>query len=260
MSKVFIIAEAACTWLPSLETAYRSIRAAKACGADAWKTQWTSDPEAMAMRRGVDRDRYTRLAWSADALPLLKGECERVGIEFMCTVFLPKDVLTINRYVDRFKISAFESTDIELQHECLKVSAFKKPIIVSRNDPDTFKTDLPYPDMSILWCVSKYPTPIDEVRLCNMKAPRHGMLFQRFDGLSDHTTSVLTGAVAVGAGARIIEKHVRLADTPKEDPDYGHSLLLDCGSLDPQGDWGCEGCTKGFHRYVDNVREAERML
>lgn len=256
MSKTFIIAEAACTWLHGgLEAAFRSIRAAKECGADAWKTQWTSDPESMAMRRGVARDKYTRLGWAQDALPKLKEECERVGIEFMCTVFTPKDIPLIAPYVSRFKVSAFESKDEEFVQAHYYLS---KETIVSTNDPQNYSPPgMKLPGSArgvrVLHCVSKYPTPLDEAMI-------GWCAYEGIDGLSDHTTSTLTGAVAVGAGARIIEKHVRLSDTPSSDPDYGHSLLLDCGSMDAQGDWGCDGCTQGFHRYVELIREAERML
>ena len=237
MSKVFIIAEAACTWLHGgLEAAYRSIREAKACGADAWKTQFTSDPEAMAMRRGVGRDKYTRLGWGMDALPLLKAECDRVGIEFMCTVFIPKDIPLIAPYVKRFKVSAFESGD----REFVDAHPNGSRLVISRNAGRPYFSNSH--DFSVLYCVSQYPTPLEAL---NLPAFSENI---DYDGLSDHTTSTLTGAVAVGAGARIIEKHVRLSDTPTDDPDYGHSLVLD----DPLGPW--------FGDYVRNVRLAERML
>ena len=254
MTKVFIIAEAACTWLHGgLEAAYRSIQAAKACGADAFKTQWTSDPEAMAMRRGVARDKYTRLGWGVDALPLLKAECDRVGIEFMCTVFIPKDACTIHPYLKRAKVAAFERNDRELINA---LRAHIKDIIISYNGdaPHQYGSN----GWSALYCVSEYPTPLESLKMGRFldDQDEYG---RRYDGLSDHTTSVLTGAVAVGAGARIIEKHVRLSDTPETDPDYGHSLICEWDtrfqylSIAPQ-----QGTP--FKQYVDNIREAERML
>ncbi len=253
-SKVMVIAEAACTWLHGgLEAASRSIKAAAACGASAWKTQWTSDPEAMAMRRGAARDKYTRLGWAGDCLPKLKAMCDEVGIEFMCTVFIPKDIPLIAPYVSRFKVSAFESTDKEFIEAHRKyagrddVASTWKQVIVSMNPgkpiPDSF--------CDVLHCVSEYPTPLENLKLLRAEiGPEYWK-----DGLSDHTTSTLTGAVAVGAGARIIEKHVRLSDTPSTDPDYGHSLVVDFA------DNGFRGNSPyAFKTYVDNIREAERML
>lgn len=249
MSKVFIIAEAACTWLHGgLEAAYRSIEAAKACGADAWKSQWTSDPEAMAMRRGTDRDKYTRLAWGAPALPLLKQKCEEVGLEFLCTVFIEKDLPIISQYVKSIKVSAFESQDRAFLNAVCKL---EKPCFISVN-PGGQRLNF-CQDSNWLYCVSKYPCPLEDLRLASSKEIDWDMR-----GLSDHTTSVLTGAVAAGMGCHVIEKHVRLHGTPQDDPDYGHSLRLD----GPEG-CGCQDyCPPDDHfkTYVDNIRLAERML
>ncbi len=71
------------------------------------------------------------------------------------------------------------------------------------------------PGFSLLHCVSSYPTPDDQAHLCWI-----GELAGRFNvpvGYSDHTTNLLSGALAVAAGARILEKHLtydRLADGP----------------------------------------------
>lgn len=246
MPKTFIIAEAACTWLHGgLEAAYRSIRAAKECGADAWKTQWTSDPVQMARSRGVeDETKYKRLAWPIERHHFLKAECDQVGIEYLCTVFLPEDVCKIHHHVKRAKIAAFESDDAEL------FTAWRghgKPIIASVN-PGKAKPRA----TNVLWCISDYPAKPESLDLGRLHY-QDGLM--PYDGLSDHTTSTLTGAVAVGAGARIIEKHVRLSDTPSSDPDYGHSLVLDLHINDTE-----QQLKRGFKQYVDNIREAERML
>jgi len=275
MSKTFIIAEAACTWLHGgLEAAYRSIGAAKECGADAWKTQWTSDPLEMGKRRGMDGEKYRRLAWDPVWHVLLEEECEKAGIEYMCTVFIPKDAEYINPWVKRFKVSAFEMFDTELQHACVKAGKYKKPLIVSYNPKgypwpegskeynayQSYYWDKFWPDVckvgqpQVLHCISKYPCPPEELGVSRCRETDEGDWL----GLSDHSTSVLSGAVAVGAGAMIIEKHVRLSDTPSTDPDYGHSLCLE----GPRDGISLEyGETRSeFQIYVDNIREAERML
>ena len=269
MSKVFVIAELACTWLHGgLEAAYRGIRAAKECGADAAKFQWTSDPIEMGKRRGMDGEKYRRLAWPYIWHDLLKAECDRAGIEYLCTVFTPEDVKAITPYVQRFKVSAFESLDNQLLEA---VEDTGKPSIVSLNPDNRVEFERPN-KAAVLHCVSKYPTPVDELRLVLVQKPivlKAGDLYEVakfYQGVSDHTTSVLTGAVAVGAGARIIEKHVRLSDTPGDDPDYGHSLLLDKPNMEcfycTPSRW-CKDCSRdggSFAEYVSNIREAERML
>ena len=248
MSKVFVIGELACTWLHAgLEGAYRGIKAIAEAGANAAKFQWTSDPEAMAMRRGVARDKYTRLGWSQDALPKLKAMCDEVGIEFLCTVFIEKDLPTIAQYVSRIKIAAFEAGWQEFYDASCATGL---PVIRSCNTSFQACTG-GHPEAKALWCVSKYPTAVDDLSLRELLDCRDDE--SAFSGISDHTTSTLSGAVAVGTGnCEIIEKHVRLSDTPSSDPDYGHSLLLDMD--------GRARTQTGFGEYVKNIREAERML
>lgn len=63
------------------------------------------------------------------------------------------------------------------------------------------------------------------------------------DGLSDHSRHALTGALAVAAGATIVEAHLRLDDTPAENPDYAVAFS-----------------PSEFTQYVKNIRDAEVML
>jgi sialic acid synthase SpsE len=60
-------------------------------------------------------DTYSILAWPAEWLPLLAKECERVDIEFMCSVFIPQDVAAIAPFVQRFKVASLEAMDTELR-------------------------------------------------------------------------------------------------------------------------------------------------
>ena len=258
--KTYIISEAAGTWLHGgLDAAEASIRAAASAGIHAWKTQWTSDYAAMHKRRGIKGDSYKRLQWDIKYHERLKVVCDDEGIDYICTVFLPQDVATIAPYVARFKISAFEESDKEIHYE---MQEFRKPVIVSHSGGAKKGFDLSGLvgcPVYRLHCVSQYPTPNDQIRLialtstwdvrgvkvddlcsCTDMAP---MANRVYDGLSDHTTSVLTGAVAVGAGATIIEVHFRLDDTPKSDPDYLHSRD-----------------TYQLKEYIANIRIAERMM
>jgi N-acetylneuraminate synthase/N,N'-diacetyllegionaminate synthase len=92
---------------------------------------------------------------------------------------------------------------------------------------------------ALLHCVSAYPTPNELAHLCWI-----GELGRRFDcpaGYSDHTTEILSGALAVGAGACIIEKHLTY-DRAAKGPDHA-------ASADPQQ----------FERYVKRIREADTL-
>lgn len=224
----------------------------KACGADVAKFQWASDGVKMAARRGLpgSGEMYVKylqydLAW----LKLLKSECDRVGIEFMCTVYLPEDIPVIAPLVKRFKISAHESQwDRFLDAH----QTYNRPIIVSIN-PGQRPAD--GKSVSNLHCISEYPAPLEHMQLVRSGLSEYdGSCF----GLSDHSGNVLTGAVAVARGAKIIESHVRLQDTPEDNPDYGHSLsvTLSCSCRD----WECGHDQSPYEQYVSNVRLAERML
>src|SRR5439155_23734426 len=94
-------------------------------------------------------------------------------------------------------------------------------------------------EFAFLHCVSSYPTPPEEAHLAWIR-----QLIQRFEvpvGYSDHTTEPLAGALAVAAGARIIEKH----------------LTYDCDAPGP--DHAASFNPTKFARYVEKIRLAEKM-
>lgn len=226
MRPVMVIAEAALTWRypEELRNASESITLAAWAGADAWKTQWTSDPVAMAARRRVTVD-YSRLAWPVEWHDKLADMCYSRGIRYMCTAFLPGDVGVISRFTDVGKVAYSERIDQGLIMQW--VGSVPLKVIVSGGLNPGSRVD-------VLHCVSKYPTPAAELRVD---------LVQGKAGLSDHSLSLLSGAVAVGAGAKIIEKHFRLDHTPSTDADYPHSLTA-----------------MQLKQYIANIREAAEMV
>ncbi|MEX0776196.1 MAG: N-acetylneuraminate synthase family protein [Phycisphaeraceae bacterium] len=93
---------------------------------------------------------------------------------------------------------------------------------------------------ALLQCVSSYPTADGQAAINGLVALR-----ERFGvpvGYSDHTRSLVSGAVAVAAGACVIEKHFTY-DRQAQGPDHA-------ASLDPVS----------FTHYVDLIREAQVML
>ena len=261
MTHTFIIAEAAVTWERDLEQAYRSIDAAKACGADAWKTQWTSSIERMAQRRGqASGEVYRRLLWPAEYHALLAAHCQKTGIEYMCTVFLPDDVAVIAPHVKRFKIAARECTDAEFTE-----AHHGRDVIMSRNKGQKVTAPIGWRH---LHCVSRYPTALEDLGLECLRARRlYGNLHPNlpiysdslYHGLSDHATSLLTGALAVACGATIVEHHVRMYDTPPDNPDYPHSHSMEA-SFCRTAECDSPEFLPEFKVYCQNIREAERAM
>lgn len=207
-----------------------AIQIAKEAGADAVKFQWCSSPERLATRRHAEEYiwAYKTIAFPKEWLADLKGTADIRRIEWMCTVYLPEDIEVVALLVKRFKISSFEAADYKFvkAHE-----NYGKQILLSvPGHEDVFYVG----KATLLHCVSAYPAPPDEMNLRCLKS---------HDGFSDHSAHPLMGALAVAAGAQIIEVHFRLDSTSSANPDYGHSLSPD-----------------QLVQYVQNVRFAEAAM
>lgn len=230
----FVIAEIGSAWrwefAGTTTEAREAIAIAKSCGADAIKFQWTSNPREMEQRRHVKQGSYDILAWGENKLDFIARECRESCIEFMCTVFLPCDVAILNPYVKRWKVASLESVSEGLLDAIYKTH---KPMIVSAGAMG-FVMLPPALNADTLHCTASYPAPLDQL---NLKAIRS------YSGYSDHSGNTLTGALAVACGAKIVEVHFKLFNTPRDNPDYGHSL-----------------CQPELRQYIANIRQAELML
>lgn len=231
----FVIAEAGSCHDNQFGRAVNLILTAKRAGADACKFQFWSSAERLAERRNAAEylDVYRKYQVPAKWLPLLKAQCDHVGVEFMCTVYLPEDIPVIAPFVKRFKVASFEAGDVAFL-EAHFYGYYPKRIIVSTGMSE--RTPRYEPMVDYLHCVSAYPTPIDQA---NLSVVRDIVIA----GYSDHTRHVLTGALAVAAGAHILEVHFRLDSTYAKNPDFGTALT-----------------PAELGEYVANVRLAERML
>lgn len=248
MSKTFVIAEVGSCHDGNPGKALRLIEAARWAGADAVKFQFWSSAERLASRRRAAEylDVYAQYRMPPEWFDTLPPASHSLGLEFMCTAYLPEDVAVVAPNVSRFKVASFEATDRDFlsYHE-----GFGKPVYVSTGMADEATTVGIARDVSglrcwgsaLLHCVSSYPCPVDQV---NLRALRGLATWSDLRiGYSDHTTSPLTGALAVACGAEIVEFHLRLNDTDRQNPDYGHARA------------------PGWARvYVSNIRQAEAML
>jgi len=254
--RTFVIAECCSSWRfgdGHLANAFRMIEAAKACDSDAAKFQWCSDPVLMSQRRNDNTpSNYEILVYPIDWLHKLKAKCDEVGIEFMCTVFLEKDIPTIAPLVKRFKVASAESSVESFVNAHLDFFP-KRDVIVSYAFGSRRDRLMPYPpELKALHCVCSYPTPIEQINLGRVRL---------FHGLSDHTTSTLTGALAVAAGATIVEKHIKLMDTPESNPDSPHSLVVDkMPEISSIVDLITMGYRPPLTQYLSNIREAEKAM
>lgn len=240
----FVIADPGADHMGSLDRMVMAIRAAKDAGADAIKPQlYRADsiyaPGVRAEQQyGPEdlRDIIRRYEMPLEWLPVLKGYADAIGIEFMCSAFSKELYDAVDPYVKRHKIASLEAGDADLVRH---VIAYGKPVIISTGSATTeevFALREEAPGATLLQCTTAYPAPVGESDLRAI-----GVIL---DGFSDHTESLISGAVAVARGATVVEKHITLGDeTSRSSPDYRHSF-------DPQD----------FKEYVANIREAELLL
>ena len=149
----------------------------------------------------------------------LANLCNRIGIEFMASPFDVKRVQWLEKIgVKRFKLASRSILDLELIEE---IKNTKKEVIVSLG----FWTDETFPDYfdhentKYLYCVSKYPTSLRELKFTKN-------MFTKYDGFSDHTIGNSAVMVALTLGAKIIEKHFTL-NKKMSGPDHAGSAEPD---------------------------------
>ena len=250
--KTFIIAEAGANHNRNFEQAKSLINISAEAGASACKFQ-TYSSETLYSKNAPDFAGYKNInqlikdielprEWQKD----LKQHCDEKGIEFMSTPFDEKAVEELVELgVPRLKISGFESTDFRFVE---MVASSKLPLIISLgigfklrylstilNIAEKYGNKL-----SFLHCNNAYPTPIEDsgvgvIRKLTTETPYEW-------GLSDHTESPLTPALAVAAGATIIEKHFTLS---RRLPGPDHPFALE---------------PKDLCQMIKHIRFAERSL
>lgn len=202
---VYVIAEFGSNAFGAQRAAEDAIEVAAKAGADACKFQLFHLSDIL-----IDPSKGNiRTELPPKWIPGLAGLCREYSIDFLCTPFAPWAVEALNEYVWAWKIGSFEWKRDDIWDATI---ATGKPIIASwgRGEP-CGKEDY------LLYCVSKYPSDGSDISFPKFSP-------ESYDGFSDHTISTVLPAIAVAKGARIIEKHFRLANTPIDSPDYGHSL------------------------------------
>jgi sialic acid synthase SpsE len=234
-----VIAEPGCTHEGSLRTMVALVELAAACGADVYKSQWVSDAEAMCRRRKAPAylQYYTWLQFPITWHEALRDHCKERGLQYACTTFLPCDVEAVSEWVDHLKVSSFEASAVD--HLKAHAVAGVRSVIVSMGlhaDRELVERHIGHQRHRLLHCVSSYPTPVHALALQRMRAAG-------LDGFSDHSEPLetRTGALAVAAGATVVERHFRLRSCSANNPDYVVSMA-----------------PHGFGEYVSNIRHAER--
>lgn len=169
-----------------------------------------------------------------------------LGLDFVETLCSPGCMSLLKLFTpDRLKVASRDLTNLPL---LAAMAETKIPIILSTGMAGKKELDEAldvitrfHSDIAILHCVSQYPTRPDNLNLRTIS-----YLLRNYPqytiGFSDHTIGIAAPAVAVGMGAKIIEKHITIDRHMK--------------GTDQQGSLGPDG----VNRMVRDIRVAERWL
>ena len=258
MSSTFVVAEAGINHNGKIKTALDLVDAAKNAGADAIKFQLydpleqisVNSPTASYQRQATGENSMLEMAkgynlsWNAHIK--IVEYCSEIGIMYMSSCF---DINAIDFYQQIggkiLKIASGEITNTDL---LVYAATTKLPIILSTGmstlSEISLATELILTNSSaqltLLHCVSCYPTPIHALNLNFISTLRS--TFNLPIGLSDHSQHLSVGGWAVNNGAVVIEKHLTLDKTS-----FGPDHAMSCSPTE-------------LKKYIREIRDAEIAL
>ncbi len=259
----YFIADISANHDGDLNRARMLIRMAKLAGADAAKFQnfraakIVSDYGFTAMKGQVSHQAawkksvfevYSDASIPFDWTPVLKEECDKVGIDYFSSPYDFEAVDYLDPFVPAHKIGSGDVDWLEMLEHIAKKG---KPVIVSTGAASIGEVQQAVhtllainPQVVVLQCNTNYTASqvnFDHINLRVLQT--YQTLFpQLVVGLSDHTLGHATVLGAVALGARVIEKHFT-DDTSRVGPDHPFSMT-----------------PATWKEMVDRTRELERAL
>lgn len=259
----YFIADLASNHGGDLEIARELIREAAAAGANAAKFQHFRADTLVSMKgfQEIGRLESHQLTWDDSVFETyrkmevpeswtqtLAKECEESGIEFLTS---PYDIESID-YLDRF-LPAYKvgSGDLTFHESILKMASKGKPMLIATGASTFYevseivsKVQEINTEIILMQCNTNYTGVKENSDFVNLRVlEQYKKKFPNIVlGLSDHTKDDLTIIGAVALGARVIEKHFKGINSPKN-PDLDFSLSGD--------EWS---------KMVNKVRRLERAL
>lgn len=234
----YVVAEACINHNGDFETALRMVEAARAAGADAIKFQVhylddemlpdvpTSSNFSRPLRQVLEETNLTD-----DEHLALKEQCERLGIEYLCTAYCREagDFLA-GMGVPAFKTGSGEMTNHPFLRSLARHGA---PLLVSTGMADLAELDRTVEVLretgtpfGIFHCTSEYPPRYEDINLglIPFYKERYGVVV----GHSDHTPTIYSALGALAYGANLVEKHLTL---DKTQPGADHAVSIEPGEL-----------------------------
>ena len=240
----WFIADIAANHDGSLERALQLIHLAAEAGADAAKFQNFRGPEIVSdygfnhMNAQVSHQAkwkktvtqvYDDASVPFDWKPILKEECDKVGITYFSAPYDFGAIDMLDSFVPAYKIGSGDITWIEA---CLRMARKGKPVLLATGASTIGDVQravdaiLPVnPQLVLMQCNTNYTAAdgnFDSIHLNVLKTYRQ-MWPNLILGLSDHTHGHATVLGAVALGARVVEKHFT-DDNHREGPDHAFAM------------------------------------
>ena len=173
----------------------------------------------------VYKDASLPLEWT----PILKKECEKVGIEFFTSPYSIELVDYVDEYLEVYKVGSGDITWLEIVEHIAKKN---KPMIIATGASSMADVDRVIgcvnninKNLCIMQCNTNYTANYDNLKYVNLNFLK--TLKYKYEnlvlGLSDHTHGNVSVLGAIALGARIIEKHFTLSNK-LEGPDHKFSM------------------------------------
>jgi sialic acid synthase SpsE len=240
----YFIADIAANHDGDLERAKLLIRLAKESGADAAKFQHFQAPKIVSeygfahMNAQVSHQAkwtksvtqvYAEASVSWDWTPILKEECDKVGIDYFTSPYDYDSVEHVNAYIPAFKVGSGEIDWIEaLEHMASK----GKPMLIATGAATIGEVQKAVhailkinQQLCVMQCNTNYTASPENYAYINLNVLKtYAAMFPNVVlGLSDHTHGNATVLGAVTLGARVIERHFTDSND-REGPDHKFAL------------------------------------
>ncbi len=240
----YFIADIAANHDGSLDRAKSLIRLAKEAGADAAKFQnfqaskIVSDYGFKSMGGQQSHQSkwkksvfevYKGASVAFEWTPILKEECDRVGIDYFSAPYDFEATDMLDPYVPAYKIGSGEIDWLETLQYIAKKG---KPVFLATGAAEIGEVQRAVEsvlqinkNLVLMQCNTNYTASLENFKYINLNVLKtYALLFPNLIlGLSDHTPGHATALGAVALGARVIEKHFT-DDNNREGPDHAFAM------------------------------------
>lgn len=172
-------------------------------------------------------DLYERAAMPMEFHQPAFERIRELGMFALTSIYDPRDLDFLEKLqCSAYKVASFELTYLDLLRA---IADTGKDLILStgmasldeiKTSVDIIKSKNPETNITLMHCISTYPTPVEIVNLSAIKTLRD--TFKVNVGFSDHTLGSEAAILAYTLGATMIEKHIT-NNKRREGPDHRFS-------------------------------------